>query len=64
MIIKGGHKKAIEITHWLQTEYDLDWPNDYTWYMKPFSNNTEIIFNFKDSSVATIVALKYAHERN
>lgn len=63
MIIKGGYNKAIEISHWLKDEYNIDWPSDYMWYMKPFSNNTEIIFEFKDSSIATIVALRYAHER-
>lgn len=63
MIIKGGYQKAIDISYWLKAEYNVDWPTDYKWYMKPHSDNTEIIFEFKDSSIATIVALRYAHER-
>lgn len=62
MIIKGDHKKAIEISRWLQNDYGLKWPNDFSWLMLPFSSNTKIKFEFKDCSIATIVALRYMNE--
>ena len=61
MIIKGGYSKAIEISHWLKEEHELDWPTDYMWQMKPFSNNKEIIFTFKDKSIEPQVVLRYLH---
>lgn len=62
MIIKGDHKKAMEISQWLQTDYGLKWPDDFSWLMLPFSRNTKIKFEFKDSSIATMVALRYMNE--
>lgn len=60
MIINGNHKRAIEIVSWLRHEHGLHWPSDYHWHMEPFSNNTKIVFEFKDRNFESLVALRYA----
>lgn len=52
----------MEISQWLQNDYGLKWPADFSWLMLPFSSNTKIRFEFKDSSIATMVALRYTND--
>lgn len=63
MIIRGNGKKALEISNWLVKEHGLKPPQDYRWHMLAFSNNTKIKFEFRDASMESLVALRFANDK-